>query len=279
MAQENIVIFTGSGSHQSNFLRTNKLKPLLFLIFHWAEILPMAHIEEISKGLHVLRMDDDQVRYFEALWRIEEGITYNAYLLIGENEVILFDTWKKTYAEDFLELLRSLVDPQDITHIVVHHMEPDHSGSLNEVLKENRFKAEVLGHPLTREMLRSFYGIEAKFKPVRDGDGIGLRDLDLKFIHTPWLHWPETIMSYLEDRGILFSGDAFGGFSIPEELFDDREETVSKYLPSVRKYISNIIGGYRNHILKNVQKLEDRGIKIRLIAPAHGLIWRRDPKG
>ena len=223
-------------------------------------------------------MDDDQVRYFEALWKIEEGITYNAYLLMGSDDVILFDTWKRDYASDLLELLRSLIDPRDITHVIVHHMEPDHSGSLAEVLRENGFRAEVHGHPLAGNMLKSFYGIEAKFKPVRDGDELELKDLDLRFLHTPWLHWPETIMSYLEDQKILFSGDAFGGFSIPSKLFDDEEEIVSKYLPSVRRYVSTIIGSYRGHILRNVRKIEDQGIKIRLIAPAHGLIWRKNPK-
>ena len=150
-------------------LATHKLKPIFFSFPYEAEILPKAHVEKISKELHVLRMDDDQVRYFEALWKIEEGITYNAYLLMGSDDVILFDAWKRNYASDLLELLRSLIDPRDITHIIVHHMEPDHSGSLAEVLRQNGFRAEVLGHPLAGNMLKSFYGIEAKFKPVRDG--------------------------------------------------------------------------------------------------------------
>lgn len=240
--------------------------------------MPKAHVEKISKELHVLRMDDDQVRYFEALWRIEEGITYNAYLLVGSEDVILFDTWKAKYASSLLELLRGLIDPRDITHVIVHHVEPDHSGSLTEVLKENGFRAEVHGHPLAGNMLKAFYGIKAKFKPVKDGDKLELRDFNLRFLHTPWLHWPETIMSYLEDQKMLFSGDAFGGFSIPPKLLDDEEEIVSKYLPFVRKYISTIIGGYRDYVLRNVRKIEDQGIEIELIAPAHGLIWRKNPK-
>ena len=87
-------------------LAIHKLKPIFFSFPYEAEILPKAHVEKISKELHVLRMDDDQVRYFEALWRIEEGITYNAYLLMGSDDVILFDTWKRDYASDLLELLR-----------------------------------------------------------------------------------------------------------------------------------------------------------------------------
>jgi len=88
------------------------------------------------KDLYVLRIDDENTRFFEALWDIPEGITYNAYLLISE-KAVLFDTWKHTYAEEFVDALKSVVEPRDIDFIVLHHLEPDHSGSLPRVLNEN----------------------------------------------------------------------------------------------------------------------------------------------
>ena len=240
--------------------------------------MPKIHSKQISKELSLLRVDDDEVRYFEALWEIENGITYNSYLLTGEDEVILVDGWKREYADDFSETLKDLIDIRDITHVIVHHMEPDHSGSLAKILKENGFRAEVLGHPLVRGMMRAFYGIDVKFRAVKDGERLSLGGLHLEFFHTPWLHWPETIMTYLRGHGILFSGDAFGGFSIPPAIFDDDDEVVSSYLPFVREYISTIIGSYRQHIPRNVKKLMDQRLEIRMIAPAHGLIWRKNPE-
>ena len=240
--------------------------------------MPKIHTKQISKELFLLRVDDDEVRYFEALWEIENGITYNSYLLMGEDEVILVDGWKREYADEFSETLKDLIDIRDITRVIVHHMEPDHSGSLRRILEENGFRAEILGHPLVRDMVRAFYGIDVKFRAVKDGEHLYLGGLHLEFFHTPWLHWPETIMTYLRGHGILFSGDAFGGFSIPPAIFDDDDEVVSSYLPFVREYISTIIGSYRQHIPRNIKKLMDQRLEIRMIAPAHGLIWRKNPE-
>ncbi len=236
------------------------------------------HVERVLKNLYLLRVDDDQIRYFEAIWKIEDGITYNSYLLINEGEVILIDGWKKKYADEHLETLKSLVDVKDITHVIIHHMEPDHSGSLGLILKENGFKAEVLGHPLVKNMMKTLYGIDVKFRAIRDGENLLLGSLALKFFHTPWLHWPETIMTLLKEESLLLSGDAFGGFSIPEAIFDDSEEVISHYLPSVRKYVAAIIGAYRAHIIKNIDKLSRAGISPKIIAPAHGLIWKKKPE-
>lgn len=235
------------------------------------------HIDEIIKNVYVLRLDDDRVRYFEALWSIPEGITYNSYLMIVDEKVVLFDTWKHRYAQLFIDSLRKVVDPGDIDYIIVHHMEPDHSGALPEVLEYAR-NAVVIGHPLTRSMISSFYGLSPRFKHVRDGDELVLSDkVRLKFIHTPWLHWPETIMTYSSYGGILFSCDAFGGFSIPSSLYDDNEELVKKYIRYIRKYLVSIIGKYREFVIKNIDKISSLSLDVKIIAPSHGIIWKRDP--
>ncbi|MCX8187812.1 MAG: FprA family A-type flavoprotein [Nitrososphaeria archaeon] len=240
--------------------------------------MPKTHLAQILGDVYLLRVDDEETRYFEALWEIgNKGITYNSYLLMSDDAVVLLDTWKKTYADEFLENLRELVDVRDVTHIILHHMEPDHSGSLRKVLEENGFRAEVLGHQLSKNMVRSFYGVNGKFRAVRDGERLSLGGLTLEFIHTPWLHWPETIMTYLGDRGVLFSGDAFGGFSIPSAIFDE-DRIVPGYLTFVKEYISTVIGNYRQYITKNINKLMERNLDVKMIAPAHGLVWKNDPK-
>jgi len=237
------------------------------------------HVERVAGDLYVLRLDDDEVKYFEALWYIPEGVTYNSYLLLTGDGAVLFDTWKHTYAELFIDTLSKLVDLREIKYIVVHHMEQDHSGALPAVLKQSS-EATVIAHPMVLDMIRSFYHVQPKFKPVSDKAVLELGEYKLRFYHTPWLHWPETIMTFIENSAVLLTCDAFGGFSMPSKLFDNAlsESEISAYLKYARKYAITVIGHYRNYILSNVEKLKSSGVEPRVIAPAHGLIWRSNPQ-
>lgn len=228
-------------------------------------------VQEIGKDVYLLRINDRRIEFFEVILRIPEGITYNAYLVLGEESRILLDCWKASYSDGFLEAVKRVTDPRDLTHIVIHHMGPDHSGSLPLILNTNGFRAQVIPHPMAIQMIKKFYGLEARFKPVKDGEELKL-DKTVKFIHAPRLHRPETIMSYLVEDGILFSGNAFGGYSIPETIFDESEDIISNYLPHVRKRVAKIIGAYRAHIVRNIEKISKLDITLSLIAPAHGLI-------
>ncbi len=234
-------------------------------------------VYELAENLYLLRLDDNKTKYFEAIWPIPEGVTYNSYLLLTGEGAILFDSWKHSYAEDFIETLEEVVDPIKVKYIVVHHMEEDHSSALPRVLEEIGSEVTIVGHPLTRTMLEAFYGARPRFKPIRDGEKISLAGKVIKFVHTPWLHWPETIMSYLENEGVLLSGDAFGGFSIPS-MFDDEREGVAEYVRYVRKYIATVIGRYSSFVLKAVDKLKASRISPRIIAPAHGMVFRKNPE-
>lgn len=235
------------------------------------------YIEKINEDLFVLRIDDARTRYFEALWYIPEGITYNAYLLVAEGKAVLFDGWKYTYCAEFLDAVRKVIDPRKIEHMVISHAEPDHTGTLSRVLEANGYRAQLYGHHFSGPLLKAFYGISPDFKKVSDGEEICIGKKRIRFIFTPFLHWPETIMSYIVDDGILLSGDAFGGYSMPSELFDESAGETSKYLSSARKYLANVIGNYRDYIVRNIEKLKNLHLEIRTIAPLHGLIWRKNP--
>ena len=125
-----------------------------------------------------------------------EGITYNAYLLNLEEEAVLIDLWKRDFSKEFINAIESIVEIEKIRYIIVNHAEPDHTGSLPEILKRNS-KAIILGHPLTKTLLENLHNIRIdKFKPVRDGEVLKLNSETLKFLHTPWLHWPETINDF-----------------------------------------------------------------------------------
>ncbi|ASJ16492.1 MBL fold metallo-hydrolase [Thermococcus chitonophagus] len=231
--------------------------------------------------LYLIRINDDEIKYFEATWYIPEGITYNSYLMKLKDAVVLFDTVKKDYADMFLEELTKLVDPREITHIIVHHTEPDHSGALPKVLEANGYRARVIGTAFARNLLEGFYGKEVvkNFQVVKDGEELKIGNRTFRFITVPWLHWPDTMITYVVEDKLIFSCDAGGGYSIPEEIDDSSEEVVKEYLPYVTKYVVTVIGHYHKYIVQNIEKLKKLGIidNAKMILPGHGLIWRKNP--
>ncbi|MEZ0345109.1 MAG: FprA family A-type flavoprotein [Infirmifilum sp.] len=227
------------------------------------------YLGKVADDLYVLRVDDVHTVFFEALWEIPERISYNAYLLVKGDHVVLFDGWKERYADLFLETLKSVADPRDITEVIVHHLEPDHSGSIKKLAQVNS-KAVFYGHPLAGKMLKSFYGV-SRFKPLPDGATIDI-GTPAKFIHTPWLHWPETSITYLQEYGVLLTCDAFGSYSL-QPLFDDEVDLV-ELEREIRKYFVTVIGHYAPNVSKAIRKLEEAAITPRVIAPGHGTILR-----
>ncbi|WP_087036377.1 FprA family A-type flavoprotein [Thermococcus litoralis] len=244
--------------------------------------MPKVWIEKLldEPELYLLRIDDDKIKYFEATWDIPEGITYNAYLMKTDSAVVLFDAWKKDYTNEFLEALSSIVDPKEITHIVVHHMEPDHSGALPRLLELNGYKAKIIGTIFAKRLLEAFYDIKENVHAIEDGEELKIGSRTLKFITVPWLHWPDTMITYVVEDKIIFSCDAGGGYSIPEAIDDSDDEVVERYLPYVTKYIVTVIGHYHKYIVENIEKIKELGIvdDVRMILPGHGLIWRKNPQ-
>jgi len=240
--------------------------------------MPKIYVDRVVDDLYILRIDDDEVKYFEALWSIPEGVTYNSYVLLTNEGAVVFDSWKHVYADLFVDTLKKIVDLRDIKYIVVHHMEPDHSGAIPRLLQEAGKEPVVLGHPIAKNLFISFYGFEPKFRVVKDLEELVVGGKKLRFIYIPWLHWPDTIATYLEDLGVVLTCDAFGGYGIPKSLYDDSDSVVEEFLPLARKYLANIVGHYREHIVKNIEKLLGLGIEIKIVAPAHGLVWIRNPR-
>jgi flavorubredoxin len=246
--------------------------------------MPGVRVEKLCTDpeLYIIRVDDDRIRSFEAAWDIPEGITYNAYVMKLKDAVVLFDGSKEEYTEDFLSALRRIVDPREITHIIVHHTEPDHSGALPKLLEENGYKAQIIGTQFAKNLLQGFYGdrVVENFKVVKDGEEMKIGGRTFRFITVPWLHWPDTMITYVVEDRLIFSCDAGGGYSIPETIDDSDEEVVKKYLPYVTKYIVTVIGHYHKYIVQNIKKLKNLGIveDAKMILPGHGLVWKKNAK-
>jgi flavorubredoxin len=234
-------------------------------------------VEEIDPSFYVLRVDDEYAKFFEALWEIPEGITYNAYLLKTREGAVLFDGWKKPFSGMLIDVLETLIRPDDLKYVIVNHMEPDHSGSLEDVVRWAS-GITVLGHPIAGKMMKAYPRASSRFKPVKDGEALSLGGEEIRFIHTPWLHWPETMMSWLENRGILVTCDAFGGYGIPGGLYDDECQNWGYAQRAIQKYVVTVIGHYKEWITKNLEKISKLGIRPKMIAPAHGLIWKNPSK-
>ncbi|HZJ83007.1 MAG TPA: FprA family A-type flavoprotein, partial [Clostridia bacterium] len=146
--------------------------------------------------------------------RTEWGTTYNSYLIKGSEKIALIELVKEPFTEDYIKNIRQLVDPKEIDYIVLNHTEPDHSGALRDFLKE-AVNARVVGSRIALNLAREIANCDFSSMAVKDGDFIDLGNKTLKFISAPFLHWPDSMFTYLEEDGILFSGDVFGAHYCP----------------------------------------------------------------
>ncbi len=229
---------------------------------------------EFAPGVYWVGVNDRTTDLFEGIWPLPHGVSYNAYLVRAERPVLI-DSVKAPFSRALLENIRQVVDPARLAYLVVNHMEPDHSGALR-ALREAAPKAEILITPPGVPMLERFHGIEDRVRPVADGEELDLGDRALRFAHIPFVHWPETMATFDEATGVLFSCDAFGGFRALDGSLTDEDVNVSEYEDEILRYFSNIVGMHTRPVLKAIDKLE--GLAIQTIAPSHGLVWKQDPE-
>ncbi|WP_292590079.1 FprA family A-type flavoprotein [Mesotoga sp. UBA5557] len=234
----------------------------------------MSDTVRIAEGIHWIGVNDFETHLFEALWPLPRGVSYNSYILI-DDKVVLIDTVKGAFFSAFLDKIKSLLpEGKKVDYLVVNHMEPDHSGSI-KVLREAFPDLKVIGNEKTIEMLHAFYDVTDNLIAVKDGEELEIGSKTLRFYMTPMVHWPETMMTYEESSGALFSGDAFGGFgTLNGGIFDD-EVDVDFFEDEVLRYFSNIVGRYSSMVQKAFEKLS--GVDIKIICATHGPVWRKNP--
>lgn len=229
---------------------------------------------KITRDLYLVRVIDKQTKYFEGMWEIPEGVVYNSYVLTTSSGAVVFDTVKPPFAGLYFDALSKIVDFKDIKYIVVHHMEPDHSGVVKQLAEKTG--SSVLGHSLAGKMLKQFYRYAGKFQSINDLYELSVGEYTIKFVHTPWLHWPETMMSYIAEIDALLTCDAFGSYGSYVQVYYDElsEEERNRYKWLMLKYFANIVGFYRHWVNKSIEKLISVGIKPTYLLPSHGLAAR-----
>ena len=219
----------------------------------------------IKDKIHWLGAIDWDRRLFDSLIPLPDGTSYNVYLIEGSTHTALLDTVDPA----MLDLLsKQLDDAPTIDFIVSHHAEQDHSGAIPHVLARYP-QAKVVTTPKAKALLMDHLHLpEETFVPVADGEVLSLGDKTLRFIHTPWVHWPETMVTYLEEDQILFSCDFFGAHIAASDLFVTDQGRVYE---SAKRYFGEIMLPFRNIIAKNLEKLAN--LPLQMIAPGHGQIY------
>ncbi len=222
---------------------------------------------KIKEGIYWMGFVDWDRRLFDSLVPLPDGTSYNAYLIKGSEKTALIDAVESPMAD---ELLGQLKDVDKIDYLISNHSEQDHSGIIPKLL-EKYPDARLITTPKAKGMLKDLLQIpEAFFTTVEDGETLSLGDRTLKFIYTPWVHWPETMVTYLEEDEILFSCDFFGSHIATTDLFVTDEARVHE---AAKRYFAEIMMPFRKVIKKDLDKLEPYNIKM--IAPGHGQIFQR----
>jgi len=223
----------------------------------------------LKSGIHCVGAIDWDRRLFDELIPLPDGTSYNSFLIQGSEKCALIDSVDPTKTDELLSNLENLKIKR-LDYIISNHSEQDHSGSIKSVL-ELFDEAKVVTNSQCKEMLKRFLLIpEEKFITIKDGEKISLGDRTLQFIFAPWVHWPETMLTYLIEDKILFTCDLFGSHLATSELFAVDETKV--YEPA-KRYYAEIMMPFRTNIKKHLEKIKD--IAIDMIAPSHGPIYNR----
>lgn len=231
---------------------------------------------EVKPGIYWIGVNDRTTDLFEGLWPIvNEGVSYNAYVITGEKNVLV-DTAKDMTGDLLLAQIAEIVDPADLDYIVINHMEPDHTGIL-QTLRWIAPNVKILTTARAKKMLKNFYQISDNIHFVEDGEVLDLGSHKLHFHHAPMVHWPETMVTFESSQKVLFTCDAFGGYgALRGAIFDDQYENLDFYESEALRYYSNIVSSFSKPVLKAIAKVEN--LPIEVVAPSHGLIWRKDPQ-
>lgn len=228
-------------------------------------------IQKVKQNVFSIGAKHWDRRLFDELIPLPDGTTYNSYLVEGSDKTALIDTVDPETLDDLFENLKNH-NVSKIDYIIVNHAEQDHSGGIPAVLSEYP-ELKIVTNEKCKKMLIDLLKIpDNKFIIIKDEETLSLGDKTLQFFLTPWVHWPETMVTYLKEDNILFSCDFLGSHYVSSELFVKDE---AKVYASAKRYYAEIMMPFRKNIIRHLEKLEN--IEIDMVAPSHGQIYN-DPK-
>jgi len=231
---------------------------------------------EIKKDIYWIGAIDWNLRDFHG-YSTEKGSTYNAYLVMGE-KTVLFDTVKVEFTDEFIDNLRALLGDKKLDYIVSNHAEMDHSGALSKVMETFQPEKLVCTKACRDALNKHYHNNDWSFELIKEGDELDLGNRTVQFFGSAMIHWPESMVSYIKEDRLLISNDIFGQHWATTERFDDEVDQGELGRQSA-KYFANIFFPTSPAMKKFLEKLEAKNLKFDMIAPDHGLIWRKDLAG
>lgn len=228
-------------------------------------------VKQLKEDIYFVGAVDWDRRFFDELIPLPDGTSYNSYLIKGSEKTALLDTVDPSKTKVLLDNLSEL-KVEKIDYVIAHHAEQDHSGSLPKILEINN-SAKVVTNPKCKEFLKDLVGIpDDRFITINDRETLSLGNKTLEFIFAPWVHWPETMFTYLREDKILFTCDFLGSHLASSELFAADE---AKTYESNKRYYAEIMMPFRTSIKNNLEKIKD--LEIKIVAPSHGPVFN-DPQ-
>ncbi|MCZ7403200.1 MAG: flavodoxin domain-containing protein [Candidatus Methanoperedens sp.] len=232
-------------------------------------------VVELKSGVYWVGYVDWNIKQFHGHeYSTHRGSTYNAYLIVDE-KIALVDTVWGPYSQALIDHINEIIDIKKIDYVIANHAETDHSGGLPAVMKHIP-NATVVVSEKGRESIPGHYHEDWNFKVVKTGDSISLGKNSLVFVSAQMLHWPDSMFTYLTGKNILMPNDAFGQHFASSSRFNDEVDTVEVYQEAI-KYYANILTPFSDLVIRKIDEFKKLNIPVDIIAPSHGIIWRKDP--
>ena len=230
-------------------------------------------MQRLTKRIYSVGVNDTDKVLFEGLWPLPYGVSYNSYLVVDQ-KVALIDTVEAGFEDEFLVNIAEAIGNRQIDYLIVNHMEPDHSSLVGYML-ERYPDLMIVANAKTVPMLKGYYNVpQERIHVIAEDEELSLGGCSLKFYMIPMLHWPETMVTWLECENTLFSGDAFGTFgAVPDSILDE-EGTFNEYKDEMMRYYSNIVGKYGTPVQSALKKLS--GLEVLRICSTHGPVWENE---
>lgn len=229
---------------------------------------------KIADDVYWVGAIDWNLKVYHNTYSTHHGTSYNSYLIM-DDKIALVDAVYAPFSEELIGHISEIIPPERISYVVVNHSEPDHSGALPALMKRVP-KAKILCTDKCKNYLEKLYYPNWEFTTVKTGDEIRLGRKTLSFIEAPMMHWPDTMFTYVKEDSLLLSNDAFGQHMASSQRFVDEVDEGIVW-EEVAKYFANTLYPFTTFIKRKLDEIKDSGIPIKMIAPSHGVIWRKDP--
>ncbi len=233
-------------------------------------------VRNVTEDIYWVGGNDHRLALFENIHPLTRGVSYNSYVLL-DKKTVLFDTVDWAITNDFLDNVRNVLNGRDLDYLIVNHMEPDHCGSIEEIIMRYP-KCKIISTEKSFMFMRQFnYPVDGKEIIVKEGDTFDFGKHKVVFLEAPMVHWPEAMITFDTTDGVLFTADAFGSFNgLDGKLFNDEVDFERDWLDEARRYYTNIVGKYGQFVQDLLAKATPHLPNVKYICPLHGLVWRNN---